>query len=169
MNQVLRPWLLRFGCVAMWFAMSGAPQAIERKPLPSFTVTTAAGMGMRSEDLTQEGQWLFVYVRPACAECEAVLRAVEQAEQLVASRLVIVVGSVDEAGLSGFAAAHPRLSAAAWYADPSRSVPGLVKAAGVPFVLGMKERISHWGLVGVLPDAATVGSTLAAWTRAERR
>ena len=52
MNQVLRPLLLRVACVAMWFAMSVAPQAIERKPLPVFTLTTAGGMAMRSEDLT---------------------------------------------------------------------------------------------------------------------
>lgn len=156
--------LQSIGCAAIALCLGAATEAIERKPLPAFTLTTLGGATTQSADLTQDGRWLFIYVRPACDQCAALLNTIDEADQpLVAARMVIVIGGLDVAGAAQFAAAFPKLTTAAWYADPSRSVPRLVKAPGIPFVFGMKQRITEWGWIGLLPDAASATSALVSW------
>ncbi len=149
---------------ALVWACGAAVLAIERRPLPAFTVTAHGGAAVNSTNLTQEGKWLFVYVEAACAPCDALLRTIDETDQpLVASRMVIVVGGVNDIDLATFASGYPRLTTATWYADASRTAARQLKAPGMPFVFGMKQQITEWAWVGVLPDAASAASALVSW------
>ena len=164
MTNLLRVLRWSLACVAIWLGMAAPTLAIERKPLPAFTLTTLGGAAAQSAELTRDGKWLFIYVQPVCAQCDALLNSIDEAEQpLVAARMVIVVGGLDDAGASQFARAYPKLSTAEWYADPSRTVPRILKAPAVPFVFGMKQQITEWGMVGVVPDAVSAKSALVSW------
>ena len=164
MKHARRLFIPPLACAAIWLGLTAVPLATERKPLPAFTLTNPGGADVQSAELTQDGQWLFVYIQPACAPCDTLLRTIDEAEQpRVASRMVIVVGGVDATGLAQVAAGFPKLTTAAWYADPTRSVPRLVKAPGPPFVFGMKQQITEWGMVGVVPDAVSAKSALVSW------
>lgn len=164
MKTIRRVVIPVLACAAIWLGLAAAPAATERKPLPTFTVTATGGGVVASADLTHEGRWLFVYVQPACEECRTLLATIDETDQpRVAARMVIVVGGVDDAGLAAFSAAFPKLTTAAWYADSERAVPPAVKAPGLPFVFGMKQRITEWGMIGVVPDATAVRSALVSW------
>lgn len=164
MKHARRLFIPPLACAAIWLGLSAVPLATERKPLPAFTLTTAGGADAQSAELTRDGSWLFVYVQPACTPCDTLLQTIDEAEQpLVAARMVIVVGGVDATRLAAFAARFPQLTTAAWYADATRSVPRLVKAPGPPFVFGMKQQITEWSMVGVVPDAASARSALVSW------
>lgn len=162
--KTIRRVVISLVCTAIWLGLAAAPAATERKPLPTFTVTATGGGAVTSNDLTREGRWLFVYVQPDCTECRTLLATIDETDQpRVAARMVVVVGGVDDAGLTAFSAAFPRLATAAWYADSERTVPPAVKAPGLPFVFGMKQRITEWGMIGVVPNAAAVRSALVSW------
>ena len=164
MKTIRRLVIPTLACAAVWLWLEAAPAATERKPLPIFAVTAASGTEVSSADLTQDGRWLFVYIQPACTQCDVLLRTIDEAEQpRVAARMVIVVGGVDATGLAQVAARFPKLTTSAWYADPTQSVARLVKAPGPPFVFGLKQQITEWGMVGVVPDAVSAKSALVSW------
>ena len=164
MESAHRLLISPLACAAIWLGLSALPLATERKPLPAFTLINSGGADVQSAELTQDGRWLFVCIQPACEPCDTLLRTIDEAEQpRVAARMVIVVGGVDAIGLAQIAAGFPKLTTAAWYADSTRSVPRLVKAPGSPFVFGLKQQVTEWGMVGVVPDAVSAKSALVGW------
>ncbi len=167
MRNLGRVMRLAFVCGALIGACGAAVQAIERRPLPAFTVTGSGGAAVNSADLTQPGKWLFVYVSSGCAPCNTLLRTVDETQQpLVAGRMVIVVGGVNDGDLPAFKAQYPKLTTATWYADATRSAARRLKAPGIPFVFGMKQQITEWAWIGVAPDTASAASALISWAGA---
>lgn len=166
MNRLPRLLLYGLACSTVWVGLGATPRAIERKPLPAFTVTTLGGAAVQSAEITQPGKWLFIYVQPQCAQCEALLRALDGAGQPAAvARMAIVVGGLDEAGAARFAETFPNLATATWYVDAGRVAPRLTKAPGLPFAFGMRDAVTTWAQVGAVPDTASAVSALVSWTR----
>jgi hypothetical protein len=147
--------------LALCAAIAGA---IERKPLPSFALTALDGSAVGSADLPRNGEWLLIYVRPACAPCDTLLRAIDQAEApIVAPRTVVVIGGVDAAAAVRLAGGFTSLNGAAWYADANSAMAHALPLAGAPVVFGMRGSMVEWSLAGVVPDAASMRTALVSW------
>lgn len=81
---------------------------------------------------------------------------------LVPARLIIVVAATPEAVRAG-SAQFPDLSAAGWYADPTRAAIGPLRLTGAPVIFGIKGGTIEWSLYGVLSDSGDVKSVLTSW------
>jgi hypothetical protein len=139
--------------------------AVERMALPNFTLTRADGTTVASDRLVRPGGWALIYVAPQCAPCGAVLRSIDRAEHpALARRLVIVVAGASPEEVLAEAARYPDLSDATWLADPSNAIPQPIGQAGIPTIVGMRERMIEWSLSGVLMDPADVKSILVNWS-----
>jgi hypothetical protein len=138
--------------------------AVERMPLPAFTLTAGDGAAVASDRLVQPGTWALIYVAPQCAPCQTVLRAIDRADsQAPALKLVIVVAATSAEGVLAEAARHPNLSGATWLADPSNAMLQQIGQTGAPIIFGMRARMIEWSLAGVLMDATDTTSILANW------
>jgi hypothetical protein len=138
--------------------------AVERMPLPAFTLTAGDGTAVTSDRLVQPGSWALIYVAPDCAPCRAVLRSIDRAErQAPARRLVIVVAGANAEGVLAEAARYPSLSDATWLADPSNAMLPQIGQPGAPTIFGMRARMIEWSLAGVLMDATDTTSILVSW------
>ena len=65
--------------------------AVERMPLPAFTLTAGDGTVVTSDRLVQPGSWALIYVAPDCAPCRAVLRSIDRDERKVPGRRLVIV------------------------------------------------------------------------------
>jgi hypothetical protein len=138
--------------------------AVERMPLPAFTLTAGDGTAVTSDRLVQPGSWALIYVAPDCAACQAVLRSIDRAErQAPTRRLVIVVAGVNADNVLAEAARYPNLSDVTWLADPSNAVLQQIGQPGAPIIFGMRARMIEWSLAGVLMDATDARSILVSW------
>jgi thiol-disulfide isomerase/thioredoxin len=138
--------------------------AVERMPLPAFTLTAGDGAVVTSDRLVQPGSWALIYVAPDCAPCRAVLRSIDRAQRDVpVKRLVIVVAGANADGVLAEAARYPNLSDATWLADPSNAVLQQLGQPGAPTIFGMRARTIEWSLAGVLMDATDARSILVNW------
>jgi hypothetical protein len=110
------------------------------------------------------GKWLIVVVQPRCAACDAFLQTVDaQAQPHLPARMVIVVAGADEGATAAYAGRFPDLAQARWFADEPRTAARALKASATPVVFGVRTARLEWGLVGVVPDAASVRSALVSW------
>jgi len=138
--------------------------AVERMPLPAFTLTAGDGSVVTSDRLVQSGSWVLIDVAPDCAPCQAVLGSIDRGgQQAPASRLVIVVAGVNADGALAEAARYPNLTGATWLADPSNAVLQQIGQPGALTIFGMRARMIEWSLAGVLMDARDATSILASW------
>jgi hypothetical protein len=145
-------------------AFSARPGAVERKPLPPFTVTMLDGTAIASAQLARDGNWLLVYVRRDCGSCDAVLRAIP-ADTVpgLAQRVVVVIGGATPADVQSVPEQFKGLAAAAWTTDPSNDAFARLDMRGVPVVLGMRGAMIEWALAGVLSNSAELQSILSTW------
>jgi hypothetical protein len=141
-------------------------QAIERRPLPEFAISALDGTEAASSSLVRDGQWLLLYLEMGCSACDSLMRAVVEERTDFASHLVIVVGGVDAATAAKLPGAFPRLSAARWYADPTKAFSTVLRTPGAPVVYGLRGNMLEWSLTGVVPDAAAYKTTLVSWVTA---
>ena len=149
--------------VALLTPAPGPLAAVERKPLPPFSVVARDGTETPSEALTTEGPWLLMYVQPGCTPCDAILRSIDTAEAHVAGRLIVVVGGADAAGAARLAAGYPKLAASRWYADPDKTMGKALPLAGTPVVFGLRGRMLEWSRAGLTPSMASVKSAMTSW------
>lgn len=159
MNMTARLCLV----VALVTPAAGPLAAIERKPLPPFSVVARDGTDTSSDALATEGQWLLIYVQPGCTPCDAVLRSIDTAEAHVAGRLTVVVGGADAANAARLAAGYPKLAASRWYADPQRTMGEVLPLAAMPVVFGLRGRMLEWSRAGLTPSIASVKSAMTSW------
>jgi hypothetical protein len=145
-------------------ALGARPGAVERKPLPPFTVTALDGTAIASAELARDGNWLLVYVRRDCGSCDAVLRAIP-ADTVpgLAQRVVVIIGGVTPADVQEVPAQFKGLAAAAWTTDPSGDASARLDVRGVPVVLGIRGATIEWALAGVLSNSAELQSILSTW------
>jgi hypothetical protein len=141
------------------------PSAIEQRPLPSFTVTAAGGVETPSAGLVREGNWLLVYVTPACRTCEGLLRDMARWDSgALPGATVIVVGAAHADAAGYVSSVVPEaLSTAAWYADAQGQAREALRLQGAPVVIGMRGERIQWAIAGVLNDPRTLESALRSW------
>lgn len=153
-------------CVVLvsFFGLRAA--AIERKPLPAFSITALDGTEATSDSLVADGQWLLVYLQTGCSACDTLMRAVVQERTELASHMVIVIGGVDAATATRLAGAFPRLSGARWYADKTNVLGATLRTSGAPVVYGLRGKMLEWSLTGIVPDAAAYKKALVSWVAA---
>ena len=140
--------------------------AIERKPLPVFSITALDGTEVTSDSLVAEGQWLLVYVQTGCSACDSLMRAVVEERTDLASHMVIVIGGVDAATAARLAGRFPTLSGARWYADKTNVLGSTLRTPGAPVVYGLRGNMLEWSLTGIVPDAASYKTALVSWVSA---
>jgi hypothetical protein len=155
--------LTRAICVVLVLFFGLRADAIERKPLPAFSITALDGTEATSDSLVSTGQWLLVYLQTGCSACDALMRAVVEERTDLASHMVIVIGGVDAATAARLAGAFPRLSGARWYADTTNVLGTTLRTPGAPVVYGLRGNMLEWSLTGVVPDAAAYKTALVSW------
>src|SRR4051812_1634876 len=96
-------------------AQSTRLHAIEKRPLPEFTLFASDGSEVASDRLIRNGKWRLLYATRDCEPCDSILLGFARLEQAsVASKLVIVVGGIRADALAGIAQKYPGLAAAVW-------------------------------------------------------
>jgi len=164
MRRLLRMGSGSAAAIAVLVASARAPNAIERKPLPVFTLDALDGRAVSSADVARAGKWLLIYVRPGCGPCDTLLDAIDPlVNPLVPARTVVVIGGVTPEGAAKLAVRFGDLKGAAWYADPQGAMAAALPLAGAPVVFGLNRTMIEWSLAGVVPDKAAVKSALVSW------
>jgi hypothetical protein len=153
-------------CLVFVLFFSLRADAIERKPLPVFSITALDGTEVTSDSLVVDGQWLLVYVQTGCSACDSLMRAVVEERTDLASHMVIVIGGVDSATAARLAGAFPKLSGARWYADKTNVLETTLRTPGAPVVYGLRGNMLEWSLTGIVPDAAAYKTALVSWVGA---
>jgi hypothetical protein len=156
---------------AVWVALgvlalgSGAASAIERKPLPPFTLSDASGAAVESAALVRPGTWLLIYVRPGCLPCQSVLKSVklDRAPSLP-SHIVVIVGGIRAEDLAAFAQQYAELRQAAWYADTEHLAETALGLTGLPITVGLRREQMEWRLAGIPASPVDLPSMLKTWT-----
>ena len=159
--------LLSLACLAVGLLVCARPirlHAIEKRPLPDFTLIASDGSQVASSRLVRDGKWLLLYVNRDCQPCESILQSFDRREQSgVASRLVIVVGGIRADALAGVAQKYPGLAAAVWLADPQRGMVGIFRLAGGTVVLGVANTQLEWSMADAGPQFANMVSAIRGW------
>jgi hypothetical protein len=151
---------------ALCIVTAGPLAAAEKgKPLPAFDLVAADGRTVSSSALSQEQQWLLVYVTPGCLPCDRLVKALgEWRSPLADARTVLVVGAPAGEATKYLAATRPAaLAGVPAYTDPSRKIHEALKIGGAPALIGIKDGRVEWTLGGVLNDPRAVESVIRAW------
>ena len=140
-------------------------RAIERGPLPPFTVVTATGAAVTSATLSSETKWLLIYVVPGNPACNTMLTALHAwASPAFLSRVVILVGGKRETAQRFIESrATTTTGAYTWYADPDGSAAKTLQIQSVPTVIAVTQGKIEWTLGGVLNDPSAIEPVLRAW------
>ena len=159
--------VLVFACLAIGLLVCARPtrlRAIEKRPLPDFTLIAYDGSEVASSRLVRNGKWLLLYVNRDCQPCESILRSFDRGEQSgVGSRLVIVVGGIRADALAGVAQKYPGLAAAIWLADPERGMAGTLRLSGGTVVIGVADSQLEWSMADAGPRFANMMSAIRGW------
>ncbi len=151
-------------CVLMLGA--GSLRAIEKEPLPAFSVVSPSGAAVASSQLSQEARWLLVYVAADCRSCDRLVSALNEWQRtLPANRLVLVIGAAPDVAQK-YAREHGIDDAAgmAWYADVDRSGSRALAVERVPALVAIENGRIEWVVSGVLNDPGAVEPIVRNWT-----
>jgi hypothetical protein len=163
---VVRRPLAAWAVALLVFALSaGAVRAIERRPLPPFTLSDASGAAVESATLVRQGTWLLIYVRPGCLPCQSVLKSVklDRAPSLP-SHIVVIVGGIRSEDLAAFAQPFAELRQSAWYADTEHLAETALGLTGLPVTVGLRRDQMEWRLAGIPLKPVDLPSMLKTWT-----
>jgi hypothetical protein len=137
--------------------------AQQKRPLPAFSVVDSGGQAVASTAIPYDATWLLVYVQPRCAACDRVLKRIDADERAAATRIVVVAGGMDAAGVAELAATYPHMQESRWLADPDRSAARALGIRATPIVLGMRGGGMEWRLNGVADGGRELDSILFTW------
>jgi hypothetical protein len=156
---------LRSAVLAAMLGMGAALTAFEERPLPPFTVTSAAGAPVASSALSGESRWVMLYVTPDCRSCTRVLRALKdwQSERLIARTVVVVRGRADQAAPYIAQQLPPEVAAIRWHADEEGQAWRALELKGTPVLMGIDNGKIKWTLAGVLNDPKALESVVRTW------
>jgi hypothetical protein len=143
--------------------LSAAAAAGQRGSLPEFTVSLPDGRTVAGSQLGGDGNWVLLYVRRGCPQCDVLLSAANNPATQLGGRIAVIVAGASTNDLRALAARYPNVPASAWFADPGMAAFAQLGTAGVPFITGMRGRNREWTLAGVLSEPATVESVLRSW------
>lgn len=137
----------------------------EQRPLPAFTVSSAAGTPVPSTALSGQSRWVLMYVAPGCRSCDRLLRALKdwQSPQLVGRTVVVVRGRSAEAAAYIAQRMPAETAAVPWYADENNEAWQALELKGTPVLLGVDRGEIKWTLSGVLNDPKALESVVRTW------
>ena len=138
--------------------------AIQTMPLPAFSVQTLDGQTVQSSSWPTQGKRVLIYVESPCQPCMTVLHLLtKQDYPQLASRAIVVAGGLSPADAGNLQKQFPDLSAAAWYADPSKNVVSSFKLQGSPVIFGIENGTVKWSISGAPSDSKQFKSALNTW------
>jgi hypothetical protein len=138
----------------------------DARPLPGFTVTSAAGAQVPSARLLSGTNRVLVYVTAGTASASALFDALAawRLEPAAAGRIsVIVAGPVDGIATVVDSPRTPAAGGVAWYADPDGQAGTALGITGAVTFLGGRDGAVHWTVGGVLNDPAAYEPVVRAW------
>lgn len=139
--------------------------ASERRPLPPLSLVSLDGQAVQASDISHPGNWLLLYVEPACGSCTAVLSAMPAEEYPgMAQRVTVIVGGATLEQAAALASAS-ELGAAKWVLNPDRSARAALNIKQAPMTIGMRGTMIDWTLIGVLRRSTEMTSVLVSWLR----
>ncbi len=139
--------------------------AAERRPLPPLSLVSLDGQAVQASDISQQGNWLLLYVEPTCGSCTAILSAMPAEEYPgMAERVTVIVGGATLEQAAALASAS-ELGAAKWVLNPDRSARTALNIKQAPMTIGMRGTMIDWTLIGVLRRSTEMTSVLVSWLR----
>jgi hypothetical protein len=166
MRILRRPTLFAAALTAAAIALAApALHAIERRPLPAFTLTAADGSAVASTQLVTNAHWLIVYVAPDCAACDGLLASLKtwQSANLV-DRTVVIVGADAMSAQTYMQKSLPaEVGGIRWFADEGRQAWDALKLKGTPVLIGVNAGRIEWAISGVLNDPSALQSVVTSW------
>lgn len=145
------------------FILRGDLWALEPAPLPSFEVTTMGGDTVLSDQISLQGKWLFIYIKPRCGPCDSLLNLLRAETMSSAPQKIVIVVEGDVENAKEMTRKYPDLIQAAWYADPAKSAFSQLRLQGAPVILGINEETIEWSVKGVFSNADNFKSILKTW------
>lgn len=151
--------------VAGLVAASASLEAVERKPLPPFSVTSSTGAVLTNAQLPVPEQWLLIYVSPGCAACDGLLASLKswQSAQLLQHTILIVGAQPADAQTYITRVLPPEVAAIPWYADNQAQVWNGLHLTGTPVLVGVRKGQVQWAISGVLNDPSSLQSVVTNW------
>lgn len=139
--------------------------ASERRPLPAFSVTSAAGIAVGSATLSGQPRWVLIYVSPGCRSCDRLLQSLKEwhSPQLTSRTVVIVRGASLDAAAYIAERMPPESAATAWYADEGSEAWQALSLKGTPVLIGVDRGEINWTIGGVLNDPGALESVVRKW------
>ncbi len=139
--------------------------ASERRPLPPLALTSLDGQAVQVSEISHEGNWLLLYVEPACGSCTAILSAMSAEEHPgMAERVTVIVGGATVEQAAALATAS-ELGAAKWVLNPDRSARAALNIKQAPMTIGVRGTMIEWTLSGVLRRSNEMTSVLVSWLK----
>jgi hypothetical protein len=155
--------LLRFVTIAFAVGVLAPHASAADRRLPEFDVTSADADVVSSTALGDAGNWLLIYIRPACTPCDALVNLWSGGEPPAAvSRVRVIVGAATTDTLRQLQGQYPMLEGAAWYADSTGAAAHALGLGGAPAIYGMRDRSIAWTSQGLLPITR---SQISGWSR----
>ena len=144
--------------------LTAAPQAQRKQPLPEASVKAHDGKDVALAALSQDAQWLLLYV--GGADSTASTRLLEALAKWdlgeALTRVVIVVGDTADIQTAARLWAD-RLPGAQWYGDPAGNAGRALKLRGAPTLIGARGPSVEWVLAGVLNDPTMLRDVVRSW------
>lgn len=150
----------------LWAGHPPARARAQQAPaLPEFTVKTLDGVEVRSGQLSDEQRWLLVYVRPNCATCEEVYKALrhDPVRPDVVRRVVVLVGGATAEEAQALAERVNWLPRSAWHLDESKQAAEALSVKGAPTAYGVREGKIEWDLKGAADGTRRLKSIIESW------
>lgn len=159
---------MRLFALAVLVTASAVLWAGERADLPEFTARAAgAADAVESAAMVREGKWLLVYVEPACAACDSLLKRLNGNEKdgppFAMENVVVLVGEASTKQFDAIRERYRGLTAARWYSTGDAEARKALKLSGMPVAMGMKNNSIEWTLNGNLDDNRVQLSILSSW------
>lgn len=142
----------------------GLCRAIQPRDIPDFSVESATGEQVESAVLTDESQWLLIFID---ANSLGQLRSLNWLEpfstqEALAPRIVLIAGGGTKAWLDSITARSGYLAKFNWFFDPKWISFKALGVQGTPIALGIKDGRMEWAVAGRW-DAADVQTLFTNW------
>jgi hypothetical protein len=142
----------------------GKAHLLVERPLPAFTLYTAADQAVPAQALAQSGYWLVVYRDRNCKQCDALMHMLSKHNQ-DPSRIVFVVSGVSGSDLLQLEQQYPELAAALWLRDLKSGFSSSMNITGTPHIFGMRNGAIRWQRGGVSAADATFSAAIDGWLK----
>lgn len=156
------------GLLVAWSATVVLAQGNPDKALPDFRLTAPNGQEVAAAAVSGDPHWLLLYVSPDSPSSRRLVTALKewQSPQLVARTLLVVRGSLSEAGTWVKEAVPEELAGLRWMADARQEAWTTLELQGTPVLMGIDKGEIAWRLAGVLNKPGALESVVRTWVEA---